>query len=201
MSRIIVAASSNPNKIREMETILSGYGLNVISRDEAGIPHEYEIVEDGDTFEENSRKKAEEIMKRTGKISIADDSGLMVDALDGAPGVYSARFAGEEANDEENNRKLLALLRDVPDDQLSAKFVSVVTMVFEDGEVLAARGECPGKIIRTPRGSNGFGYDPLFVPAGYDNTFAELDSSVKNRISHRAKALEDLEALLKDREI
>ncbi|MGI6211646.1 MAG: XTP/dITP diphosphatase [Anaerovoracaceae bacterium] len=201
MEKIIVAASGNVNKIREIETILGAFGLHVISRDEAGVPKDFDVVEDGRTFEENSRKKAEEIMKLCGKISIADDSGLMVDALGGDPGVYSARFAGEPTDDRKNNQKLLRLMEDVPDEKRSAKFVSVVTMVWPDGNVLTARGECPGTILRTPRGSNGFGYDPLFVPDGFDQTFAELGADTKNRISHRARALKVLEAQLKDRKI
>lgn len=201
MEKIIVAASGNVNKIREIETILGAFGLHVISRDEAGVPKDFDVVEDGRTFEENSRKKAEEIMKLCGEISIADDSGLMVDALGGDPGVYSARFAGEPTDDRKNNQKLLRLMEDVPDEKRTAKFVSVVTMVWPDGNVLTARGECPGTILRTPRGSNGFGYDPLFVPDGFDQTFAELGADTKNRISHRARALKVLEAQLKDRKI
>lgn len=194
----IIAASSNPHKIKEMQAIMSKYGMRVVSRDEAGVPP-FEIKEDGETFEENSFKKADAIMKATGKTTIADDSGLMVEYLGGAPGVYSARFAGEECNDQKNNEKLLTLLKNQVGDDRKAKFVSVITLIFPDGETLVARGECEGRIIGAPTGENGFGYDPLFVPAGYDRTFAQLTEEEKNAISHRAKALAKLEELMAER--
>ena len=193
--KIIVAASRNQHKIKEIEAITAKFGMRIIPRDEAGVPS-VEIEEDGETFEENSFKKASEIMKLCGKITLADDSGLMVDYLGGAPGVYSARFAGEDGNDEKNNQKLLTLLADVPPKEKTARFVSVITMVFPDGKTLVARGECPGRIISAPAGDNGFGYDPLFVPDGYDKTFAQLTPEEKNSISHRAAALKELEKLL-----
>lgn len=194
----IIAASRNQHKITEIEAITKKFGMNIISRDEAGIP-KFEIEEDGETFEENSFKKANEIMKVCGKITIADDSGLMVEYLGGAPGVYSARFAGEDGNDVKNNEKLLMLLEGVPYKERRAKFVSVITMVYPDGECLTARGECEGHIIEAPTGENGFGYDPLFVPEGYQRTFAQLSAEEKNQISHRAKALVQLEKLLAER--
>ena len=198
MDKIIVAASRNRHKIEEIEAITKKFGMSIISRDEAGVPP-VEIVEDGETFEENSFKKADEIMKLCGKITLADDSGLMVDYLGGAPGVYSARFAGEDGNDEKNNEKLLKLLDGVPAKGGTAKFVSVITMVYPDGTVLSARGECPGRIITVPTGDGGFGYDPLFVPDGYEKTFAQLTPEEKNAISHRAAALTELEKLLEAR--
>lgn len=194
----IIAASRNQHKIVEIEAITKKFGMNIISRDEAGIP-KVEIEEDGDTFEENSFKKANEIMKLCNKTTIADDSGLMVESLHGAPGVYSARFAGDDSDDKKNNEKLLSLLEDVPYKERRAKFVSVITMVFPGGEVISARGECEGHIINEPEGENGFGYDPLFVPDGFQRTFAQLTSEEKNKISHRAKALENLERLLEER--
>lgn len=194
----IIAASRNQHKITEIEAITKKFGMNIISRDEAGIP-KFEIEEDGETFEENSFKKANEIMKVCRKITIADDSGLMVEYLGGAPGVYSARFAGEDGNDVKNNEKLLMLLEGVPYKERRAKFVSVITMVYPDGECLTARGECEGHIIDAPTGENGFGYDPLFVPEGYQRTFAQLSAEEKNQISHRAKALVRLEKLLAER--
>lgn len=199
MKNIIIAATQNKNKIREIETITSQFGMSIISRDEAGIP-KVEIVEDGETFEENSFKKAFEIMKLCHKITIADDSGLEVDCLDGAPGIYSARFAGEDGNDEANNRRLVELIRDIPYEKRTGRFVSVITMVYPDGESITARGEVEGHILLEKRGSNGFGYDPLFVPLGYDRTFGELDSEIKNRISHRANALMTLKKKLQERE-
>ena len=175
MKHTIVAATQNKHKIVEIEAITKEFGMDIISRDEAGVP-DIEIVEDGTTFEANSYKKAYEIMKLCGKITIADDSGLEVDCLDGAPGVYSARFAG------------------------TGRFVSVITMVFPDGESLVARGEVEGHLVLEEKGNHGFGYDPLFVPLGYENTFGELDSELKNRISHRARALQKLREELQNRE-
>ena len=199
MNNIIVAASRNRHKIEEIEAITKKFGMRIISRDEAGIPP-VEIEEDGQTFEENSFKKASEIMKLCGQITYAYDSGLMVDYLNGAPGVYSARFAGEDGNDAKNNEKLLKLMEGVPADKRKAKFVSVITMVYPDGTVLTARGECPGTILTAPAGDGGFGYDPLFVPEGYEKTFAQLTADEKNAISHRAVALVELERLLSERE-
>lgn len=195
----IIAASSNAHKIKEIQTIMGKFGMEVVSRKDAGVP-DFEIVEDGETFEENSLKKAMEIMNVTGEITVADDSGLMVDYLGGAPGVYSARFAGEECDDNKNNEKLIKLLDGLTGDDRKAKFVSVITLVYPNGETLVARGECPGRMISVPTGENGFGYDPLFVPDGCEKTFAQLTDEEKNQISHRAKALEKLEKLLAERE-
>ena len=195
---IIVAASKNKHKIEEIEAITKKYGMEVIARDKAGVPDDLEIEEDGETFEENSLKKAAGILKACGQPTIADDSGLMVDYLGGAPGVYSARFAGEDGNDAKNNEKLLRLLAEVPAAEKTAKFVSVITLAFPDGQVIVARGECPGRIVEEPVGENGFGYDPLFVPDGYDRTFAQLTGEEKNQISHRAIALQELERQLKE---
>ena len=183
----IVAATGNKHKIEEIESITKKFGMNVITKAEAGVGG-LEVEETGTTFEENSLIKAEAIMKATGMPAIADDSGLEADALDGAPGVYSARFSGEGATDESNNAKLMKLMENVPDDKRSARFVSVV----------AARGECPGTLRRSPRGDGGFGYDPLFVPVGYDKTYAEISAEEKNIISHRAKALGILRMKLKE---
>ncbi len=196
---IIIAASKNENKIREMDAITSQLGMHIISRDEAGVP-DVEIVEDGETFEANSFKKADEIMRLSGHIAIADDSGLEVDYLGGAPGVYSARFAGEDCSDKKNNEKLLMLLEDVPYKERRARFVSVITMVYPDGKKLVARGECEGHILMEPMGRNGFGYDPLFVPDGFQRTFAQLAPEEKNKISHRARALVKLNEMLSEKE-
>jgi XTP/dITP diphosphohydrolase len=184
----IVAATGNRHKIAEIEAITSQFGIKVITKAEAGVG-DLEVEETGRTFEGNSLIKAEAIMTATGMPAIADDSGLETDALDGAPGVYSARFSGENATDESNNKKLLELMSDVPDDKRGARFVSVVTLCFPDGRTIVARGECPGHIIREPRGNGGFGYDPLFVPDGFEKTYAEISAEEKNSISHRAKAL------------
>ena len=188
----LVVASSNKHKIDEISKVTEKFGIDVISRDDAGISKSLEIPEDGSTFEENSYIKAKAIMDICGKPTIADDSGLMVEALGGAPGVYSARFAGEDQNDERNNEKLKDLLKDIPYKDRRAKFVSVITLLFPDGRKIVARGECPGHIIEEERGDNGFGYDPLFVPEGYGSTFGMLTPDVKNEISHRALALKNL---------
>ena len=195
MSSVIVAATKNRHKIQEIEAITQEFGMSIISRDEAGVP-DIEINEDGETFEENSYKKAFEIMKLCNNITIADDSGLEVDCLDGAPGVYSARFAGKDGDDEANNRKLAELIKDVPYEQRTGRFVSVITMVFPDGETISARGEVEGHLLTEKRGTSGFGYDPLFVPEGYDRTFGELGPEIKNSISHRSRALARLRELL-----
>ena len=187
----IVAATQNKHKIEEIQTIMGEFGMEVVSQAEAGLP-DIDVEEDGDTFEANSEKKAREIMKLCGEIAVADDSGLMVDALGGAPGVISARFAGEHGNDTKNNKKLLALLAGLAPEYRTARFVSVITMAYPDGRIIVARGECEGHIIYQPRGAGGFGYDPLFVPNGFDRTFAELSGAEKNKISHRAVALQNL---------
>lgn len=195
---IVIAATQNKHKIEEIEAITKDFGIEIIARGDAGIP-EFEIEEDGDTFEYNSEKKARTIMEYCGKTTIADDSGLMVDALEGAPGVYSARFAGVEGEgaDQANNRKLLMFIEEVKPEDRTARFVSVITMIYPDGKKIVARGECEGHIRYEAKGNGGFGYDPLFVPLGYDKTYAELTAEEKNKISHRAKALEVLREQLK----
>lgn len=193
----VVAATQNRHKIEEIEAITKEFDINIISRQEAGVP-DIEIVEDGTTFEENSYKKAFEIMKLTGMPSVADDSGLAVDALDGAPGIYSARFSSLDGDDKANNRKLLELLKDVTMEKRTARFVSVITLIFPDGKTIVCRGECEGHIMFEESGSNGFGYDPLFRPEGYEVSFGQLPAEEKNRISHRAKALILLREKLKE---
>ncbi len=186
----ILLASRNKKKIRELETLLASVSsdrIEILSLDDIGF-HD-EIEETGETFEENSLIKANTGAK-LGYITVADDSGLAVDALDGAPGVYSARYSGEGATDEKNNAKLLAALDGLPEEKRGAKFVSVVVCAFPDGsEPIVVRGECPGIILTEGRGSDGFGYDPLFLyePAG--KTFAELTADEKNAISHRGRAM------------
>ncbi len=200
--KTIVAATRNKHKIEEIGAITGKFGMTIVSRDEAGVPL-VEIPETGTTFEENSYIKASEIMKLCGQITVADDSGLVVDCLDGAPGVYSARFAGFEGlwpedaagidtSDEDNNAKLIRLIRDVPYEKRTARFVSVITMVYPDGKTIVARGTVEGHLVLEEKGDGGFGYDPLFVPEGYDKTFGELSPQIKNSISHRANALKEL---------
>ena len=193
----VIMASGNPKKIKEMAAILESFGMDVKSKDEAGYAH-IDPIEDGSTYEENSLKKAREIMEASGMPTIADDSGLEVEFLDGEPGIYSARFAGDDCNYERNNAKLLSLMEDVPYAERRAKFVTVITMAFPDEKVLVARGECPGHIITEPAGEGGFGYDPVFIPEGYQRTFAQLGPEVKNKISHRARALAELSRQLSE---
>lgn len=188
----VILASRNAGKIREIGAILAKYDMEVISRDDAGIPT-FEVEETGDTFEENSYIKAKAIMDIANVPTIADDSGIMVEALNGEPGVYSARFAGEGCTPLDNNIKMMELLKDVPDEERGASFVSVITMLFPDGRKLVARGEVHGTLLREMRGEHGFGYDPLFVPDGCTETFGEMDPAEKNKISHRARSLEKLE--------
>lgn len=195
----LIAASQNKHKIREIEQITSQFGYEILPRDEAGIPN-IEIVEDGTTFEENSFKKANEIMKLCGEVTIADDSGIVVDCLGGAPGIYSARFAGDECDDEANNRKLIEMCTPFPFEERTARYVCVITLVYPDGDSIVARGEVEGHISLERRGTNGFGYDPYFIPLGYDITFGEFDPEEKNKISHRANALISLKKQLAERE-
>lgn len=195
---IIVAATQNKNKIKEIQAITVPFGFSIIPREEAGVP-DFEIEEDGSTFEENSLKKAMEIHRACGLPTIADDSGLMVDFLNGAPGVYSARFAGEEGNDARNNERLLELMNNIPFEERTGKFVSVITLIFSEEDIVVARGECAGHILFNAVGENGFGYDPLFAPEGYTESFGQLGTELKNRISHRAMALNILQEKLERR--
>jgi XTP/dITP diphosphohydrolase len=181
----IVLATNNPDKVREVKGILNGLGIEILTLKDLGI--EIEIEEDQDTFEGNARKKAHTIFNLTKLPTIADDSGLMVDQLNGAPGVYSSRYAGEEHNYEKNNQKLLQELRDKPKPH-RAKFICVINFKSETDDQLFV-GEVEGEIVDSPRGTNGFGYDPLFKPDGFNVTYAELPSEIKNKISHRYKAL------------
>lgn len=193
MERIhnVVIATQNQHKLKEIKAILQELPLNIKSLTEVGLG-DFEVIEDGRTFEENSMKKAMEVMEASGAISMADDSGLEVFALNNQPGVYSARFSGEDATDKKNNSKLLQLMKKVPLKDRGARFVSVISVAFPDGRKFHVRGECEGFIGYEEMGNNGFGYDPLFVVAQYNKTFGELSSEMKNKISHRARALEIL---------
>lgn len=182
-------ATHNMKKRDELQRILSPLGVHVLTADEAGVDLT-DVEETGTTFEENALLKARSGCKEGKMPCIADDSGLCVDALDGAPGVYSARFAGEHGNDDKNNEKLLSLLSDVPPEKRTARFVSTVACVFPDGRELVVRGECEGKIGYGKRGENGFGYDPLFYVG--ERTFAEFTPEEKDAVSHRGNALRAL---------
>lgn len=195
MMEKFVLASGNKHKLIEIKKVLKSFGIEVVTMSEVGLG-DLEIIEDGDTFEENSFIKAAEVLKRTGLPTIADDSGLMVDYLDGAPGVYSARFAGENVTYEDNNDKLLEVLKDVAEDKRGAKFVTVITLLFPTGNRIVARGEIKGCILKERKGEKGFGYDPLFYVEKYGKTFAEMPLELKNEISHRGKALVNLKKQL-----
>ncbi len=191
----LVLATHNANKVREIREILQDFPLEIISAQEFGdLP---EVEEDGDTFAANALKKAVTIAKLTGNLALADDSGLMVEALGGQPGVYSARFAGEPVSDAANNQKLLQLLEHTQKEQRRAKFVCTLALATPEGKTATAAGECPGRIAFQPSGANGFGYDPLFIPDGYTVSFAELSSEAKNAISHRGRALAQLPDILR----
>ena len=190
----LVLASKNPKKLVEMNDILSQLGVEVCSESEAGV--DVEVEETGTTFEENSLLKARAVMEASGMPAIADDSGLCVDALNGAPGVYSARYGGEGLDDVGRYRLLLENMRgQMP---RTAKFVSVITCCFPNGDVITARGECPGTIAFAPMGEGGFGYDPVFFLPSLKKTFAQLSPEEKNAISHRGKALEAFRVKLED---
>ena len=184
----VILASKNQHKLTELSAILSQLGFEIALESEYGL--DIDVEETGTTFEENSFLKADAVMKASGLPVLADDSGLMVDALDGAPGVYSARY-GHKASDKERTAYLLENMKDVPEERRGAKFVCVITCLFPDGRKIVARGGCPGVIARAPHGENGFGYDPVFYLPELGMTYAELPSEQKNAISHRARALQD----------
>ncbi len=186
---ILILATRNQGKRREIQDIL-GSEIQVVSLD--AFPNAPEVIEDGETFEANAIKKAREIAKYTGLPALADDSGLVVDALNGAPGVYSARYAGEDATDETNNAKLVENLRGIPAKQRTAHFCCAMALARPDGRVQTTEATWKGRILTTPRGENGFGYDPLFFIPTHNCTSAELSSGKKNRISHRGQALRDI---------
>jgi len=191
----IVLATRNTNKIREIKAILGDINVKILSLlDFENIPI---IVEDGKNLRENAIKKAKLAYKYTGKIAIADDSGLEVESLGGLPGVYSSRFAGPKASYKENNRKLLDMLGDRPLKERAARFRCVIAVVDSNGEPKVFEGKVDGYIGFEERGNSGFGYDPLFILPEYNKTFAELGQGLKNQLSHRAKALLKLKEYLK----
>lgn len=196
MSRLVFA-TRNRGKLAELSALVAPLGLEVIPAAELGAP---EVVEDGATFEHNAVKKAREVAAAVGLPALADDSGLVVNELDGAPGVHSARFAGPDATDADNNRLLVARLRGVDEDRRRAHFVCAMAFADPSGalgnHVEVSRGECHGVILEAPRGQGGFGYDPLFYVPERGETFAELDAAVKNTISHRAMAMGRMQIFL-----
>ena len=191
----ICAATGNAGKLRELRRILEAQGHEVVSQKELGITIEPD--ETGTTFAENALIKAETICKASGLPTIADDSGLCVDALNGAPGVYSARYAGEGHDSAANNAKLLREMENIPDERRAARFVCSICAVFGEVDIVRCEGACEGTIARRLHGQNGFGYDPLFMVG--ESSFAELDGPAKDAISHRGRALAALYEKLKDR--
>lgn len=203
----LILASRNKKKIKEMEAILATHfpGVHLLSLDDIGF--EGDVEENGATFEENALIKARAAMEASGRriaaiaddriAAIADDSGLAVDALNGAPGVYSARYAGEHGDDAANNALLLKNLAHLPVAERTARFVCCIALVYPDGREMTVRGETQGLIIDDARGNGGFGYDPYFYYEPFGKTFAELSAAEKNAISHRGKAIEKLAELLK----
>lgn len=185
----LVLGSRNRKKSEEIRALLAPHGIDVVSV--ADFPDVPDVVEDGTTFAENAAKKAREVALRVGQWTLAEDSGLAVDALGGAPGVYSARYAGEPSDDLKNNVKLIAELAGVPPERRTAHYVCHVALADPTGDIrLSEEATCRGRIVDQPRGSHGFGYDPHFLIPEYHRTFGELSPVVKNSISHRARALE-----------
>jgi XTP/dITP diphosphohydrolase len=194
VSREVVIATRNPGKLREMQAILAPLSLKLLSlKDFPEIP---EVVEDGATFAENAGKKAKTIADRTGRLSIADDSGLVVKALEGQPGVFSSRFAGEKATDGSKCQRLLADMAGIPEGQREAAFVCAIAVALPKGKMKIVEEECQGRISFLPRGEYGFGFDPIFFVPEFGKTMAELEPEVKNQISHRARALKRLKLIL-----
>lgn len=187
----IILATKNKGKVADFEKLTENMGIEVISFLDENISFP-DVVEDGDTFEENSVKKALEIAKYTGMITVSDDSGLCVEALNGAPGIYSARYSGENATDSTNIDKLLNEMKNIPQGERQAKFVSVVSIAKPDGTVESFRGEVEGEIIFERKGTNGFGYNPVFFSYDLEKTFGEATMEERVTVSHRARAFRKL---------
>src|SRR5438477_8786393 len=196
MAALLVVGSRNLKKRQEIAEILGDLGLEI--RDLSGWPDVPEVIEDGATFEENARKKASELARHLHQWVLGEDSGLVVPALNGRPGVYSARYAGKQGDDAANNARLLAELTPLPDDWRAAYYVCTAALADPQGEIQAlVEARCHGVIVRDCRGSGGFGYDPLFLIPEYQRTFGELSARVKHALSHRARALERLRPALR----
>lgn len=191
----IVLATRNKKKIEEMKRIIGDISISILTLDDfPGCP---EVEEEGATFEANAVKKAMSVAEYTGRPSLADDSGLEVYALNGAPGILSSRYAGKGADDRKNIEKLLYEMQSVLDDKRGAEFVCCIALAFTDGSVKTFSGYVEGRIGREPRGSHGFGYDPLFYPEGHNRTFAEMTDDEKDVLSHRGRALRELKKYLR----
>ena len=198
MKRRIVFATGNKDKMKEIRQILADLGMEIVSMKEAGV--DIEIVEDGMSFEENAEIKARAVSRvLTSDIVLADDSGLEIDYLDKAPGIYSARFAGEDTSYDIKNRIFLDRLEGVPDGERTARFVCAVAAVFRDGTSETVRETIEGRIAHEPAGENGFGYDPIFYVPEYECTTAEMSAKLKNELSHRGKALRSMRRILEEK--
>lgn len=195
ITRKLVLSTGNKNKVYEIKEILKDLPIEVLSKDDVGLGH-VNVIEDGTTLTENSVKKAVALSEHTDYMVMADDSGLFVDSLNGDPGVYSNRYAGEEGNDLANNIKLLDAMKNIPTEERGAKFLTLISLVTEDKEVITIQGQLLGSVGTELQGDKGFGYDPLFIPKGYDKTFALLGQEIKNSISHRAQALKEMKAVI-----
>ncbi len=189
----LIAATNNTHKVIEFKRILEPLGYTVLSQKEAGI--HIEVEETGETFEENAYLKAKSVYEASGLPTVADDSGIAVDALNGAPGVYSARYGGPALDDVGRYEKLLAEMENVPDSNRTARFVCAISLILSNEKVYSFTGVCEGKIGYAPRGENGFGYDPIFMVG--DKSTAELSPAEKDKISHRGQALRKMEKLLR----
>ena len=196
MTKKLVLGTKNQGKITEFRALLADEDVTLLSWKDFDYP--FSVVEDGKTFWENALKKAELTARITGEVSLADDSGLEIQYLDQRPGVFSSRYAGPHASDEDNNTKVFQEMRGVPLSERGARFVCAIVIYTPDDLWEWVEGECPGVITEVPRGRNGFGYDPLFLVPDLGKTFAELSEEEKNRISHRARAMEKLRPLLKN---
>ena len=198
MKRRIIFATGNKDKMKEIRQILADLGMEIISMKEAGV--DIDIVEDGMSFEENAEIKARSVSRvLTDDIVLADDSGLEIDYLDKAPGIYSARFAGEDTSYDIKNRIFLDRLEGVPDEERTARFVCAVAAVFPDGTSETVRETIEGRIAHEPAGENGFGYDPIFYVPEYECTTAEMSEEQKNELSHRGKALRSMKRILEEK--
>ena len=195
----MIFATGNMGKMKEIRAILGDIGEEIISMKEAGI--NMEIVEDGSTFEENAIIKAKAIMEVTHQLVLADDSGLEVDALNGEPGIYSARYLGEDTSYDIKNADIIKRLEGVEGNDRSARFVCVIAAAFPDGEVITTRGTIEGLITKEPKGENGFGFDPIVYVPEYKMTTGEMEPDAKNAISHRGKALTAMKKILEERRI
>ncbi|OLR59086.1 non-canonical purine NTP pyrophosphatase, RdgB/HAM1 family [Anaerostipes sp. 494a] len=194
MKQRLIFATGNEGKMREIREILADTGYEILSMKEAGI--DLDIVEDGKTFEENAIIKAKAVMEASGELTLADDSGLEIDAFGGEPGIYSSRYLGEDTSYTEKNQIILERMKDIPEEKRSAKFVCVIAAAFPDGQTYTTRGTMEGIIGYESKGGNGFGYDPIFYLPEFKKYSAQLSSDEKNHLSHRGEALRKMKEVL-----